>query len=342
MNRGTRRREFLRQGALAAGAVACGAYLPHRAAGAAAADSQIEVLLDEPLGLISPNIYGHFVEHLGGVIYDGVWVGENSRVPNVKGIRKRLIEELQKIHAPVIRYPGGCFADSYDWRDGVGPAEKRPRRMNFWADADTKNAPSAHKYEPNQFGTNEFNQFCRLVGCQPYLAANLRSLPPEEFARWVEYCNAPAGSTTLAEMRAAAGFPEPLAFVTGAWATNRGVAAAISRRRNMPWSSGGSPPGCRSTGRSSRSWLRVRIRTNGNGRGDFSRSYCARARSSWMPLRTVAASLCVEPGARENLRLGSSQGRRIAIRSGGLVRVAARRTAHRDTDRTPLADHGRI
>src|SRR5208283_4746647 len=156
MERETRRREFLRQGALAAGAVACGAYLPYRTAGATATDSQIEILLDEPLGMISPNIYGHFIEHLGGVIYDGVWVGENSRVPNVRGIRKRLIEELQKIKAPVLRYPGGCFADSYDWRDGIGPAEKRPRRTNFWADADTKNAPSAHKYEPNQFGTNEF------------------------------------------------------------------------------------------------------------------------------------------------------------------------------------------
>ncbi len=209
MTRGTKRREFLRQGALAAGAVACAAYLPRRGASASAVDSQIEVLLDEPLGVISPNIYGHFIEHLGGVIYDGLWVGENSRVPNVKGIRKRLIDELQKIHAPVIRYPGGCFADSYDWRDGIGPAEKRPRRTNFWEEAETKNAPSAHKYESNQFGSNEFNQFCRLVGCQPYLAANLRSLPPEEFARWVEYCNAPAGSTTLAEMRAAAGFTEP-------------------------------------------------------------------------------------------------------------------------------------
>ena len=209
MNGGIRRREFLRQGALAAGAVAWGGPLATAAAGTSSTDSRVEVLLDEPLGLISPNIYGHFIEHIGGVIYDGVWVGENSRVPNVHGIRKRLIEELQKIQAPVLRYPGGCFADSYDWRDGIGPAEKRPRRINFWADAETKNAPSAHKYEANQFGTNEFVQLCRLAGCQPYLAANLRSLPPEEFARWVEYCNAPAGSTTLAEMRSAAGFPEP-------------------------------------------------------------------------------------------------------------------------------------
>jgi len=209
MNRGIRRREFLRHGALAAGAVACGAYLPHTAAGTASADSRIDVLLDEPLGAISPNIYGHFTEHLGGVIYDGLWVGENSPVANLQGIRKRLVEEMRKIKAPVVRYPGGCFADSYDWRDGVGPADKRPRRTNFWNDADTKAAPENHKYEPNRFGTNEFMRFCRLTGAQPYLAANLRSLPAEEFYHWVEYCNSPAGSTSLAEMRAAAGSPEP-------------------------------------------------------------------------------------------------------------------------------------
>jgi alpha-N-arabinofuranosidase len=77
-------------------------------------DSRIEVLLGEPLGTISPDIYGHFTEHLGGVIYDGIWVGPNSKVPNVDGIRKELIEHMRKIKAPVVRYPGGCFADSYD------------------------------------------------------------------------------------------------------------------------------------------------------------------------------------------------------------------------------------
>jgi len=209
MKRGMRRREFLRHGALAAGAVACGAYLSKAAAGAASADSRIDILLDEPLGTISPNIYGHFTEHLGGVIYDGLWVGENSPVANLQGVRKRLVEEMRKIKAPVVRYPGGCFADSYDWRDGVGPADKRPRRTNFWNDADTKAAPENHKYESNRFGTNEFMRFCRLTGAQPYLAANLRSLPAEEFCHWVEYCNSPAGSTSLAEIRAAAGSPEP-------------------------------------------------------------------------------------------------------------------------------------
>jgi|SRR5271165_4065878 len=205
------RREFLRTAFQAAAVAGCSKASRLLAAPSSSADARIEVLLDEPLGTISPHIYGHFTEHLGGVIYDGVWVGENSPVPNVNGIRKRLVEEMRKIKVPVVRYPGGCFADSYDWRDGVGPVEKRPRRSNFWSDAESTSAPAAHKFETNRFGTNEFLHFCKLIGCQPYLAANLRSLPAEEFYRWVEYCNSPAGSTTLAELRAAAGSSEPFA-----------------------------------------------------------------------------------------------------------------------------------
>jgi len=174
-----------------------------------ALDSRVEVLLGEPLGTVAPNIYGHFAENLGGVLYDGVWVGRNSKVPNVDGIRKSLIAEMRKIKAPVVRYPGGCFADSYDWRDGIGPADKRPRRTNFWANDESPLSPPSHKYDPNQFGTNEFVHFCKLIGSQPYLAANVRSLPAEQFYRWVEYCNSPAGTTMLAEERAAAGYPDP-------------------------------------------------------------------------------------------------------------------------------------
>jgi alpha-L-arabinofuranosidase len=203
------RREFIRNGVAGAGYVWLSRVAPFAATGAGADDSRIEVLLAEPLGTISPNIYGHFTENLGGVIYDGVWVGEKSKVPNLNGIRKELVEEMRKIKAPVIRYPGGCFADSYDWRDGIGPAEKRPRRTNFWAQEETAAGLASHKYDPNQFGTNEFVQFCRLIGSQPYLAANVRSLPAAEFYRWVEYCNSPAGRTTLADMRAAAGYTEP-------------------------------------------------------------------------------------------------------------------------------------
>jgi alpha-N-arabinofuranosidase len=203
-----RRRDFIRNSLFGAGAIIFTQCSPFAAA-EAAADSRIEVLLGEPVGTISPNIYGHFAENLSGVIYDGIWVGENSTVANIHGIRKALIDEMRKIKAPVIRFPGGCFADSYNWRDGVGPSDKRPRRTNFWADSESSAAPAAHKYDPNQFGTNEFVRFCKLIGSQPYLAANLRSLPAEQFYQWVEYCNSPAGSTTLADVRAAAGSPEP-------------------------------------------------------------------------------------------------------------------------------------
>jgi alpha-N-arabinofuranosidase len=203
-----RRREFLRNASLGAGAVFAWKYLS-LAAPASPAESRIEILLDEPLGVILPNIYGHFAENLGGVIYDGVWVGKNSPIPNIDGIRKVLIDHMRKIKAPVVRFPGGCFADSYDWTDGIGAADKRPRRTNFWENIESKDSPTTHKYDPNQFGTNEFVHFCKLIGSQPYLAANLRSLPAQSFDRWVEYCNSPAGSTTWAEMRASAGYPEP-------------------------------------------------------------------------------------------------------------------------------------
>ena len=206
------RRDFLRQGALGATALFLtpgNSWPPSPES--RVADSRIEVLFDEPLGTISPNIYGHFVENLSGVLYDGIWLGEKSHVPNINGLRKSLIDHMRKIKASVIRFPGGCFADSYDWRDGIGPAEKRPRRTNFWAMGESANSPSSHRYDPNSVGTNEFVHFCKLIGAEPYLAANVRSLPASAFQQWVEYCNSPAGSTTLADARAAAGYADPFA-----------------------------------------------------------------------------------------------------------------------------------
>jgi alpha-N-arabinofuranosidase len=200
------RREFLRT---AAAGLACATAL--RSAGS---DSRIEILLAEPIATIAPEIYGHFVENLGGVVYDGIWVGEQSAVSNLGGLRKDLVDALRRIHPPVIRWPGGCFADSYDWRDGIGPRAKRPKRTNFWVDdpdwAQNANRRGPQSYDPNQFGTVEFARFCKLTGAQPYFAANLRSLPAEQFYRWIEYCNSPAGTTTLAEQRAADGEREPL------------------------------------------------------------------------------------------------------------------------------------
>ena len=162
----------------------------------------------------SPEIYGHFVEHLGGVVYDGIWVGEGSRVPNIGGIRKALVDALRKVKPGVIRWPGGCYADQYDWRDGIGPREKRPKRTNFWIDAGEW-SPGANRtgpqgYEPNQMGTVEFARFCKLAGAQPYFAANVRSLKPLDFDQWAEYCNSPADRTTLGAQRAADGEREPL------------------------------------------------------------------------------------------------------------------------------------
>ncbi len=228
------RREFV-AAALAGGA---GLLAPdwdrvRRAAGAllrlqAGPDARIEVLLEEPIGTIAPELYGHFTEHLGGVIYDGVWVGEQSPVPNIGGIRRALVEALRAIKPSVIRWPGGCFADSYDWRDGVGPRARRPKRTNFWADdprfRDLGDIPAT--YDPNAFGTSEFLHFCRLVGAQPYLAVNVRSLPAREFDQWLEYCNSPAGSTTWAGVRAAAGDAAP--FGVRFWGIG-----------NEPWGCGG-------------------------------------------------------------------------------------------------------
>jgi len=180
---------------------------------ARAAQGRIEVFVDETVGTISPNLQGHLAEHIGGVIYDGIWVGENSKIPNIGGIRKSLVEALRPLKLPVVRWPGGCFADSYNWRDGTGPRAQRPRRANVTINHPfmVKAPDGPQKYEPNWFGTNEFMRFCRLSGAQPYLSANVRSLTPQDFYQWVEYCNAPAGPSSLADLRASQGDREPFA-----------------------------------------------------------------------------------------------------------------------------------
>ena len=204
------RRNFLQA---AAASTAAALVFGKRTALSQQAGSHIEILVDEPIGTIAPEIYGHFTEHLGSVIYDGIYVGEDSKIANQHGLRSSIIEKMRAIHAPVVRWPGGCFADSYDWRDGIGPKNKRPRRTNFWTDVFTpelrkQNIPQV--YENNQFGTSDFARFCQLCGAEPYIAANVRSLPALEFDHWVEYCNSPRETTTLAETREADGFPDPM------------------------------------------------------------------------------------------------------------------------------------
>jgi alpha-L-arabinofuranosidase len=171
-----------------------------------AADAEIDINPSQAGPQISPHIYGHFIEHLGGVIYDGIWVGRNSKIPNVDGIRKQFVDDMKRIGAPNLRWPGGCFADGYHWRDGIGAAGKRPRTYNYW---ENRMPEGRHAVESNQFGIHEFMQLCRLVGAEPYLAANVGSGNPQEFHDWVSYCNAPVGTLSLADERAANGAREP-------------------------------------------------------------------------------------------------------------------------------------
>lgn len=204
-----KRREFLKKSGLSGAALV---LAQKRNAWANEMPARIDIFPDEPIGTISPNLYGQFIEHIGGVIYGGVWVGRDSKIPNEYGIRAELIKRLRQINVPIMRWPGGCFADSYDWRDGIGPVARRPIRTNFWEvtpDAARLHEKGEQIFDPDTFGTNEFMRFCQLTGAQPYLAANVRSLPPLSFDHWVEYCNSPEGSTTLADVRAKAGFPKP-------------------------------------------------------------------------------------------------------------------------------------
>ena len=163
-----------------------------------------ELLLDfnSSRGVISPLIYGHFSEHIGGVFYDGLWVGEDSPVENVHGFRKALVDSFRAIHPSVLRWPGGCFAETYDWRDGIGPRADRPTRVNWWYSHDGRT-------ESNQVGTHEFMDFCHLVGAEPYVAANMTSTTPLHIRNWIEYCNMQNGATTLAREREANGAQEP-------------------------------------------------------------------------------------------------------------------------------------
>ena len=194
------RRRFVKSAA-AAGIAAFAGLRPLQAA-----DAEIEVDPTQPGPPINPHIYGHFIEHLGGVIYDGIWVGRDSRIPNVDGIRKQFVDDMKRIGAPNLRWPGGCFADGYHWRDGIGATAKRPRTYNYW---ENRMPRGLHAVESNAFGIHEFMRLCRLVGAEPYLAANVGSGNPQEFHDWVSYCNAPRGTLSLAEERGRNGDAEP-------------------------------------------------------------------------------------------------------------------------------------
>ena len=161
---------------------------------------KIYLVLPKKLGTIAPNIYGVFAEHIGGVIYDGIWVGKDSDIPNIEGFRLDIVEKLRAIHPPVIRWPGGCFTETYNWRDGIG--KNRPTRLSWWTKEDGR-------YETNEFGTHEFLRFCELVGAKPYVAVNVTTMTPMDARDYVDYCTSPRGSTTLARLREENGRAEP-------------------------------------------------------------------------------------------------------------------------------------
>ncbi|GHH19568.1 alpha-L-arabinofuranosidase [Sphingomonas glacialis] len=163
------------------------------------ATASATVHADRPGPVMARQVFGQFAEHLGHGIYGGIWVGEGSKIPNDHGYRRDVIDALRAIKVPTVRWPGGCFADEYHWRDGVGARGKRPVKINTnWGGVD----------EDNAFGTPEFMGFLERLGAEAYVSANVGSAPPSETAQWVEYMTSPNGSS-LAKERAADGHPAP-------------------------------------------------------------------------------------------------------------------------------------
>ena len=154
---------------------------------------------DQAGAVIQPEIYGNFSEHLGRCIYDGFFVGKDSPIPNVNGMRTDVVEAFKRIGLPVLRWPGGCFADEYHWQQGIGPQENRKRMVNTnWGGV----------VEDNSFGTHEFMELCRQIGCKPYINGNVGSGTVQEMAEWIEYMTA-GGDSTMAQQRAGNGHAEP-------------------------------------------------------------------------------------------------------------------------------------
>ncbi|RDI70024.1 alpha-N-arabinofuranosidase [Halopelagius longus] len=165
------------------------------------ANARITVHTAAGIDRIEPEVHGHFSEHLGRCIYEGLWTSDSA---DEGGFREDVVSLLSDLEIPVLRWPGGCFADDYHWEDGVGPQEERPRRRNlFWAQG-----PEELPEESNAFGTDEFLELCERIGTEPYLAANVGSGDPQEAADWVEYCNYD-GDTELADRRRENGHEEP-------------------------------------------------------------------------------------------------------------------------------------
>jgi alpha-N-arabinofuranosidase len=166
-----------------------------------AAQNNITIAFSAARDTINKNIYGHFAEHLGRCIYDGIYVGEgNRKIKNKDGIRLDIVEALKKLKVPVLRWPGGCFADNYHWKDAIGPKkERRPIENVSWGNV----------REDNAFGTHEFLELCEMLNAEPYLAVNMGSGTVQEASEWVQYVNHANGSSLLTDMRKKNGRPAP-------------------------------------------------------------------------------------------------------------------------------------
>ncbi|GAB3036505.1 alpha-N-arabinofuranosidase [Bowmanella dokdonensis] len=160
--------------------------------GAAPHQVSIEIQAQQSGPVINKDIYGQFAEHLGRGIYEGIWVGEDSPIPNTQGFRNDVVAALKAIQVPLVRWPGGCFADEYHWRDGIGPRDQRPVKVNtHWGGVE----------ETNAFGTHEFFQFVELIGADAYVNGNLGSGTVQEMAEWMEYMTSDKNSTLANERR---------------------------------------------------------------------------------------------------------------------------------------------
>ena len=156
-----------------------------QAPAAVAANATATLRADTPGAVVHRNVYGHFAEHLGRGIYEGIWVGPASPIPNTRGIRNDVVAALKALNVPVIRWPGGCFADEYHWKDGIGPREKRPSMINtHWGGV----------VEDNSFGTHEFMDLVEQLGTDAYITGNIGSGTPQEMMEWVEYLTSDAVS----------------------------------------------------------------------------------------------------------------------------------------------------
>ena len=164
-------------------------------------ETRFVVRVDNPIGTISPRLYGHFAEHLGRCCYDGLWLGTaQTAIPIYGGFRKDVVDALKAMPVPLLRWPGGCYADHYHWRDGIGAPDKRFRRLGLSCGLQVE--------DDNSLGTHEFIDLCRLLGAEPYLAGNMGSGTPQELCDWVEYCNS-ALNTSLAAERVVNGSRQP-------------------------------------------------------------------------------------------------------------------------------------